>query len=275
MSSKAFTAQIFRWLHQVNADGELPASAVKVAVYLCSMFNEDKEDGTAWPSCKTIADAICKSEATVIDCVRQLEERGHLRVVWGKQGRGCSNRYWMIIKPQEAKVSGTEKPQKAKVSKRRKPQEAKVSEAEKTLVSDTENLSFHPEKPWPAKETLSKESSKNHRKKDSPPDDEAFEAWWCHYPKKVAKGQARKTYQAVIRKGAATEAELLSGVMRYAHERTDQDDKYTKYPATWLNAECWLDAPAASPARKGSQHNDNIARGMAMVGGDDDAEVSR
>jgi hypothetical protein len=149
MSSTAFVRQVFAWLHQVNGDDKLPGSAVKVAVYLSSMFNEEEEDGVAWPSCKTIAAAIRKSEATVIDCVRHLEERGHLRVAWGKQGRGCSNRYWMITKPQEAKVS-----------EHRKPQEAKVSAARKTSVSDSENLSFHPGKPQPAKETLSKDSSK-------------------------------------------------------------------------------------------------------------------
>jgi hypothetical protein len=55
--------------------------------------------------------------------------------------------------------------------------------------------------------------------------------------------------------------------MRYAAERTGEDDKYTKHPATWLNAECWKDAPTASPARKPS-HNDNIDRGLDMVGGD-------
>jgi hypothetical protein len=109
------------------------------------------------------------------------------------------------------------------------------------------------------------------KKKEKESPDDAFEQWWRHYPKKVAKGQARKAYHGARRKGA-TEAELLSGVMRYAHERTDQDDKYTKYPATWLTGECWSDEPAASPARKGS-HEDNIRRGLDMVP-DDDAEIS-
>jgi hypothetical protein len=62
--SKTFTAQVFRWLYQVNDDHELPASAAKIAIYLAPNFNED-EGGAAWPSCKTIDDAIGKSESTV------------------------------------------------------------------------------------------------------------------------------------------------------------------------------------------------------------------
>jgi hypothetical protein len=105
--------------------------------------------------------------------------------------------------------------------------------------------------------------------KDSLPDDDArFEEWWQHYPKKVAKGGARKAYLQIIRKGVTTEAELLAGAMRYAAERTDEDDKWTKHPATWLSNECWKDAPAASTPRKRS-HLDNIRAGQDMVPDDD------
>jgi hypothetical protein len=116
----------------------------------------------------------------------------------------------------------------------------------------------------------SNEESKEDSKEDSLT---AFERWWPHYPKKVANVAARKAYQQIIRKGTATEAELLAGVMRYAAERTGKEEHYTKHPAGWLNAERWNDAPAASPPRQRS-HLDNIARGLDMVGGDDAEEIS-
>jgi hypothetical protein len=97
MSTKQFTAKIFRWLHQVNADADLPLSAMKVAVRLCGDFNEE-QGGMAWPSCSTIAAAIGLSKGTVINVIRALQARGHLRIEWGKQGRGHSNQYWMIEK---------------------------------------------------------------------------------------------------------------------------------------------------------------------------------
>ena len=99
--SKQFTAKIFRWLHQVNIDVELPLSAMKVAVRLSGDFNE-AQDGMAWPSCITIAEAIGLSETAVIRSVRVLEARKHVRINWGKQGRGHSNQYWMIEKGQQA-----------------------------------------------------------------------------------------------------------------------------------------------------------------------------
>jgi hypothetical protein len=43
MSSKKFAARVFKWLHQVNEDAELPKSTGKIAIYLSGRFNE-KED---------------------------------------------------------------------------------------------------------------------------------------------------------------------------------------------------------------------------------------
>jgi hypothetical protein len=40
---------------------------------------------------------------------------------------------------------------------------------------------------------------------------------------------------------------LLAGVLRYAAERSGQDQKFTKYPATWLSKKCWLDEPTTPP----------------------------
>jgi hypothetical protein len=106
MSSKEFSAQIFAWLNHVKADHEMPCSAFLVAFELCQHFNEDK-DGEAWPGCNTIAKAIGKSEATVIAMVRLLSQRGHHRVDWGKPGRGYSNHYRMILKPEALEARKT------------------------------------------------------------------------------------------------------------------------------------------------------------------------
>jgi hypothetical protein len=95
MSSTGFIAKIFRWLKQVNADPELPASAAKVAIRLSPDFNEQR-GGMAWSAFKTMGDDISLSERHVIRAIRALEARGHLRVKWGKQGRGHSSQYWML-----------------------------------------------------------------------------------------------------------------------------------------------------------------------------------
>ncbi len=73
--------------------------------------------------------------------------------------------------------------------------------------------------------------------------DETFEAWWRQYPRRVAKGAARKAFRRVLAQKTATFEQLMAGVMRYAAERAGEDPGYTAHPATWLNGERWLDEP--------------------------------
>jgi hypothetical protein len=79
----------------------------------------------------------------------------------------------------------------------------------------------------------------------APPQDApgAFEEFWRHYPRKVAKGAARRAFERVVKNGANT-AEIIAGTMRYGAERGGEPERYTKHPATWLNGECWHDMPA-------------------------------
>jgi hypothetical protein len=67
------------------------------------------------------------------------------------------------------------------------------------------------------------------------------EEFWPFYPRRVSKGTARKVYERVLKSKGATAEELKVGAMRYAVERVGQDPNFTKYPATWLNAESWKD----------------------------------
>jgi hypothetical protein len=304
--SKQFTSKIFRWLHQVNADSELPLSAAKIAVRLSGDFNE-AQGGMAWPSCKTIADTIGMCEGAVYNAVRALHARGHLRVKWGKQGRGHSNQYWMLEKGQQADLFKDEKPQTAEVFDDEKPQPAEVSEPQKTSFSDPEkphSASRKPHstrrKPHPDEETLSisiedpsrethrtaRESAPSGRsagkrkKKEAAEEEEsktsaasessanstpsagrqkknqgerrgaaagdAFERFWAVYPKRVAKEAARKAFAAAITRGVDAEI-LVAGAQRYAVERQGQPPRYTKHPATWLNAGCWEDEAPGAP----------------------------
>jgi hypothetical protein len=104
MTTKQFTRQVISWLHQVNRDKRLRAIDLCVAVELTRYFNEQDHEGRAWPSCKTLGDPIDLHEVTVLRSVRRLEVNGHLRVVWGRQGRGQTNQYWMVLKPAERQV---------------------------------------------------------------------------------------------------------------------------------------------------------------------------
>lgn len=72
---------------------------------------------------------------------------------------------------------------------------------------------------------------------------DGFDQWWAEYPRKDAKGAARKAYAAALKK--ATEAELLTGVRLYPFQ---PDPQYQPMPATWLNQERWATAGTAPAA---------------------------
>lgn len=67
-----------------------------------------------------------------------------------------------------------------------------------------------------------------------------FTSFWNAYPKKVAKGAARKAYAAALKKADAQTIALAAASFAQAQARTEQ--KFIPYPATWLNGERWADA---------------------------------
>lgn len=85
------------------------------------------------------------------------------------------------------------------------------------------------------------------RKRASPRPNPAarFEEWYGHYPLHKARGEAEKAYTAAVRAGADPD-DLIAGAIRY-----QRDPKvlrgFTKNPATWLRAKCWLDEPEPPP----------------------------
>lgn len=75
-----------------------------------------------------------------------------------------------------------------------------------------------------------------------PDRDSQFDEFWKVYPRKTAKGDARKAWAKAIKAGHSPAA-ITAGATRFATERQGQDPKFTPYPASWLNAERWGDEP--------------------------------
>jgi hypothetical protein len=76
--------------------------------------------------------------------------------------------------------------------------------------------------------------------KDSDPQD--FELFWAAYPRKVAKGAARKAWAATSgRRPPVTE--IVSAVTAQAETEQwrKEGGQYIPHPATWLRAERWGD----------------------------------
>jgi Helix-turn-helix domain len=125
----------FLWIDRIARDHQLLAIDTRVAAALLHYFTASDNGGRAYPSCKTLGDAIGVSEATVIRSVNRLHDRGHLIVIWGKPGRGHPNQYWMAAGGKPASVQVLEAQKPARVAPR-KP----ASDANKTFTGAGEPL---------------------------------------------------------------------------------------------------------------------------------------
>lgn len=70
---------------------------------------------------------------------------------------------------------------------------------------------------------------------------DGFIAFWGIYPRKTAKGEASRAFDAAIKKVDVTE--LLEAVQRFANDPNLPDPQYIPHAATWLRQERWEDGP--------------------------------
>jgi len=66
-----------------------------------------------------------------------------------------------------------------------------------------------------------------------------FDLFWKTYPRKTAKGAARKAWDKLTEENRKA---ALAGAARFAAD-PNREETFTPYPATWLNAEQWEDEP--------------------------------
>ena len=64
-----------------------------------------------------------------------------------------------------------------------------------------------------------------------------FETFWRAYPRRIAKGYARRAFAKAIKK-TSLEA-ILAGIEAYKQNKPDWQDY--AHPSTWLNGERWDD----------------------------------
>ena len=75
--------------------------------------------------------------------------------------------------------------------------------------------------------------------------DPHFEEFWRTYPRKAAKGAARRAWAKAVR--ISDPGQIIEAASRYAQD-PNRDESFTAHPATWLNGERWLDS--SLPARE-------------------------
>ena len=182
------------------------------------------EGDNAWPSQMTIAARASCNVRTVQRSINELVAKGYLWVE--KRGGGSAtcrddrrpHRYTIVLK----KLRGDKTPP-------RKEERGDIQAGNgATITTDTGRLSRPMKHP-------------NETPKETPG---LFEIFWRAYPRKTAKGAAKKAWEKLK---AEEQLAAIEGAQRFA-EDPNRDETFTPHPATWINAERWLDDPL--PPRK-------------------------
>jgi biotin operon repressor len=209
-----------------------------VLFVLCDQANDF---GECWPSQKLIAWKLGISNRTVIRVVQKLEAQGVLSV---RRKFQSSNRYTIDL---------TKLPEKPPFKKDGQDvtygddiSDTAMSPQEVTPDVTTEVTHMSP-KPSVTPQTESSSSA------TTPQWEERFNRWYSTYPRKQAKGDAKKAWQK-INPDDGLVAEMVAAVERQKRTQDWQKDggKYIPLPASWLRAERWLDevgdvAPSSTP----------------------------
>jgi hypothetical protein len=75
----------------------------------------------------------------------------------------------------------------------------------------------------------------------------SFDEFWQRYPRKVAKGDARKAWEK-LKPTPTLEAQIFAA-LDWQREQWE-DPRYTPHPATYLRGERWEDEPPAGRQRQ-------------------------
>ena len=242
------------WLERMAADTNLHSTAVRVALVISSYLNQDS--GKAWPSIKTIAAASGTPERTVKRVIGELCDAGYL-----EKRRGGFSKSNVYVMAGTATVDGNETPVSTEAMGGPNdghseamcgPNESSIEAMGGPSVGPwVAPRSGHG---WPTNSLIEPiiEPFKEEYISSPPPScaspskvkgalEDGFEAFFAAYPRKASKGQARKAWGKAIK--LADPATLIAAARRYASERRNEDPRFTKLPASWLNAEAWLDEP--------------------------------
>jgi hypothetical protein len=69
---------------------------------------------------------------------------------------------------------------------------------------------------------------------------ELFDEFWKEYPRKLDKAKAFRAFNSALSR--ASFEDILAGVISYKND-PNRLDEFTKYPASWLNADSWENGP--------------------------------
>lgn len=91
-----------------------------------------------------------------------------------------------------------------------------------------------------------KNNNIKNNKRISAQNEELFKEFWKEYPRKLDRTKALKAFSSALNR--ANFEDILAGAIRYKND-PNRLDEFTKYPATWLNADAWENGPLPEDKR--------------------------
>lgn len=74
-----------------------------------------------------------------------------------------------------------------------------------------------------------------------------FDVFWASFPRKKDKAAAQRAWTKAVKRADADI--IVKAAVRYRDD-PNRSTEFTKYPATWLNADGWLDEPDTVTAQR-------------------------
>ena len=190
-----------RWISFVWESSPYEGRRLLLHLALADFANDE---GSCFPSQKTLALKARTTETWVSASVRQMIKDGLLEIIEKVNGRGNRTIY-------QLNKGITQKG------------ESEKGESDDQQSPNVEHLYLYKNRKEPSKDLSS-----------------SFDLFWNKYPRRVAKVAARNVFLSVMLKPNAPSLDtLLIAVDKYA--KTEIDKKYIAHPATWLRQGRWED----------------------------------
>ena len=197
----------------MNAVWEHSRADGRARLVLLAIADHQGEIG-AWPSIATLARMVNSSERSVQRDIQYLQDIGELKVEFQNaptRTQYKSNLYWVILPGVTAGVTNAT---------------SGVTEMNAGVTAGGVLTLIEP-----LLETNKAQS------------EELFIEFWNAYPRKLDKAKAFRAFKSALKR--AKFEDILAGVIAYRNDPT-RNPEFTKYPASWLNAESWENAATPS-----------------------------
>ena len=211
---------------------------------LIIIANYAQDDGSrAYPSMTTIAKRARLPVRSVRRAIRGLEQCGDLAVEFGG-GRSGSNRYRVLLPPDG--VSGEDG---ASGGDRVSGGARTVCPGGEDGASPDPSLIRQSNRTGTLIALASRQKAPRKGTFDGLRTAGGFDAFWAVYPRRRAKGDARKAWKA-LKPSPELQQKILNAVSAQSQspDWQKEEGKYIPYPASWLRGERWEDEPETGAA---------------------------